>query len=108
NQPAPALVLPGAAFHWWSEGVGSTEHAVIMKFASGQGSDSQWFDWKPGFYQETIRVEWEKDTMEAVIPADLARALIRKGYARPMTDDETRAHRKRLGKLAGTPAIIVA
>jgi hypothetical protein len=56
--------------------------AVTMLFASGEGADSQWFDYKAGFYQPIIRVEWEKDVMDVILPPDTAEALIKRGYAR--------------------------
>lgn len=52
---------------------------------SGQGPDSQWFEYRPSFFGDIIRVEWDKDTMLADLPSEAANYLIKNGYARPST-----------------------
>jgi len=59
-----------------------------MRYASGQGSDTQWFDYRPAFFGDIVRVEWDKDTMFAALPKDTANYLVKHGYARPMTEQE--------------------
>ncbi|TAI61587.1 hypothetical protein [Bradyrhizobium sp. Leo170] len=77
---------------------------VVMLLASSQGEDSQWFDYRPGFYQDIVRVEWDKDTMQVVLPADVSDYLTRNGYARIMTNKEARAYNNGLGKAGADPA----
>lgn len=57
------------------------EARVTMLVVSGRGEDSQWFDYKPTFFSGSIRVEWEKETMNIILPSDVADALISRGYA---------------------------
>jgi hypothetical protein len=59
-----------------------------MQAVSGSSEDTQWFDYRPGFFTPVIRVEWDKGTMMAALPSDVAGYLLDKGYARPMTDVE--------------------
>jgi hypothetical protein len=66
----------------------SGQVGLVMLHVSGTDGDVQWFDYRPGFFSDIIRVEWDKDTMAAVIPADVADLLVRQGYARIMTEVE--------------------
>ena len=68
--------------------VAATETNVVMLVVSGTGPDTQWFDYRPAFFQPVIRVEWEKDTMFAALPNDVAGYLLSHGYARAMTEAE--------------------
>ena len=61
---------------------------VVMKQVSGQGTDSQWFDFRAGFFTPVTRVEWDLGTMHIVLPLTTADTLIRNGYARLMTSQE--------------------
>lgn len=61
---------------------------VVMNLVSGKGPDSQWFDFRPGFFSPITRVEWELDTMHIVLPQATADTLVRNGYARLMTSEE--------------------
>lgn len=63
----------------------SAETHVVMLISSGQGVDTQWFDYRPGFYQPITRVEWDQGTMSVVLPSDVAGYLLKQGYARLMT-----------------------
>ena len=63
-----------------------------MQIASGKGVDSQWFDYRPSFFSDPVRIEWDKDTMFAALPADTAGYLLSRGYARPMTESEVEAY----------------
>lgn len=65
-----------------------TDAYIVMNQVSGQGPDSQWFDFKAGFYAPVTRVEWELGTMHIVLPQTTADILIRSGYARLMTSQE--------------------
>ncbi len=56
---------------------------VTMLVSSGQGSDSQWFDYRPSFFTDIVRVEWDLDTMDVELPAHAADYLVRNGYAKP-------------------------
>lgn len=59
-----------------------------MLVVSGSGPDTQWFDYRPAFFQPIIRVEWELGTMFAALPDDVAGYLLSHGYARAMTEAE--------------------
>jgi hypothetical protein len=63
-----------------------------MQIASGVGTDSQWFDYRPTFFSDPVRVEWDKGTMFAALPPDTAGYLLNHGYARPMTEAEVEAY----------------
>jgi len=63
-----------------------------MLVVSGTGVDSQWFDYRPSYRSSVIRIEWEKDTMSILLPADIASYLMKNGYARALTEDETKEY----------------
>jgi hypothetical protein len=63
-----------------------------MQVVSGTGVDSKWFDYRPSFFSDPVRIEWPMDTMFAALPADVAGYLLFHGYARPMTDAEVEAY----------------
>jgi hypothetical protein len=67
---------------------------VVMLVASGETDEIKWFEYRPSFFGSTIRIEWEKDTMSAVLQADVANYLIEKGYARLMKASEVTAYNK--------------
>lgn len=54
---------------------------VRMLVSSGKGEDSQWFDYRPSFFGDIIRVEWDLGTMDAALHSDVAEFLIKHGYA---------------------------
>jgi hypothetical protein len=63
-----------------------------MLLKSGEGDDSQWFDFHMvGHGEPPLRIEWRKETMNAVIPENIAKFLVDRKYARAMTDEEVRA-----------------
>lgn len=64
------------------------ETHVIMLVKTGAEGDVQWFEYRPDFFGEITRIEWDKDTMSVALPADTAEHLIRHKYARPMTPQE--------------------
>ena len=64
------------------------ESFVVMLVTSGHGPDSQWFDYRPSFFANPVRVEWEKDTKNVALPEDVASFLVKGGYAREMTERE--------------------
>lgn len=68
--------------------VAAAETNVVMLVVSGSGPDTQWFDYRPAFFQPIIRVEWELGTMFAALPDDVAGYLLSHGYARAMTEAE--------------------
>ena len=59
---------------------------VVMLHVSGRDTEVQWFDYRPGFFSEIIRIEWESDTMEAVLPSDIAAFLVSRGHAKLAED----------------------
>ena len=72
--------------------VADTETFVVMQIVSAKGTDSQWFEYRPTFFADPIRVEWPDDTMFAALPPDTAGYLLNHGYARPMTEAEVEAY----------------
>ena len=52
----------------------------------------QRFEFQLTYFAPPITIEWHQGTMSVVLPADTAELLFRKGYARPMTDDEAEAY----------------
>ena len=67
---------------------------VVMLVASGQNDEIKWFEYRPGFFSPAFKIEWEKETMSAVLQADVANYLIEKGYARLMKASEVAAYNK--------------
>jgi len=63
-----------------------------MQIVTAKGPDSQWFEYRPTFFSDPIRVEWPDDTMFAALPTDTAGYLLNHGYARPMTEAEVEAY----------------
>jgi len=59
-----------------------------MLVVSGQGHDTQWFDYVTNYFAQPTRVEWDKGTMFAVLPSDTAGFLMTRNYARLMTEAE--------------------
>jgi hypothetical protein len=74
----------------------SGEVGLIMAVVTGKTEDSQWFDYRLSFFGNILRVEWDIDSMDAILPLDTAEVLIRNGYARFMTRSEARAYNNRL------------
>jgi hypothetical protein len=74
---------------------------VVMRLASGTAVDDdgvkfRYFEYKTAFFQPPMRVEWDADSMEAVLPAGVADFLVKNNYARPMTGSEVRAYNRGL------------
>ena len=65
-----------------------THVEVRMKVVSGKGEDSQWFDYRPGFFHDIVRVEWDLGTMDAALQTDAAEYLIRHGYAERLSPEQ--------------------
>jgi len=59
-----------------------------MLHSSGSNDDIKWFEYMPTFFGQSVRVEWDADTMFAALPHETAEWLIRNGYARPMSEAE--------------------
>jgi hypothetical protein len=69
------------------------EKLVVMLVSSGENDSSQWFEYRPSYFGEIIRVEWDKNAMgAAALPEDVANYLLGNGYARAMTDTEAKAY----------------
>lgn len=77
---------------------------VVMLRRTGVGTDPetglkfQYFDYVTRFFVPPMRVAWDVDTMEAVLPVETADYLVKNGYARVMTPHEVRAYNSMLGK----------
>jgi hypothetical protein len=72
----------------------------VMLVSTGKNPETQWFEFKTSYLPPApiVRVEWEADTMNVVIPADTATWLIKKNYARSMKASEARAYNNGLEK----------
>jgi hypothetical protein len=65
---------------------------VVMLQKSGTGPDSQWFEYKTGFYAPVTRIEWDLGTMSVELTEqNVVNYLVKNNYARLMTDDEAKA-----------------
>jgi hypothetical protein len=59
---------------------------VRMVRASGSDKETQWFEYRPAFNQEIVKVEWELDTMDVELDSGVADSLLRMGYATPIPE----------------------
>jgi hypothetical protein len=59
---------------------------VRMLRTSGLGEDSQWFEYRPAFTAEIVKIEWELDTMDVELDREVAESLLRMGYAAPVPE----------------------
>ena len=80
------------------------EVGVTMLHRSGEGEDSRWFDYVRHDFDDTQRVEWEKDSMSVVLPAQTADFLLRRKWARLMTEPEVQAYNRLGNEPAAPPA----
>jgi hypothetical protein len=73
---------------------------VVMLVVTGEDerSNIKWFAYRPRFFSDIIRIEWERDTMSVVLPVDVANQLIDRGYALPMMEREVRDYNRSLEK----------
>ena len=57
---------------------------VRMLRSSGRDNETQWFEYRPAFNADIVRVSWELDTMEVELDSGVAEQLVRVGYAAPL------------------------
>jgi len=57
---------------------------VRMLRTSGRNKEIQWFEYRPSFQADIIRISWELDTMEVELDTSVADYLLRAGYAAPI------------------------
>jgi hypothetical protein len=57
---------------------------VKMLRTSGSNETIQWFEYRPSFNVDIVRVEWELDTMDVELDSPVADYLLRAGYAAPI------------------------
>jgi len=77
----------------WNLAVDEEDVPVVMLYMTGEDDQVRWFTCSMDLFgYRTIRVEWEKDSMEAVIPKSIAKWLSdadnKRNYARLMTEAE--------------------
>ena len=70
----------------------------VMQVVTSGDDEIQWFQFVPSLFAPIIRIEWEQDTMNVVLPAAMADTLIKKGYARHMKASEAEAYNQSLDK----------
>lgn len=54
---------------------------VRMLRVTGETENTQYFDYRPSFMGDVIRLEWEKGTMDAEFDSSVTEYLLRSGYA---------------------------
>jgi hypothetical protein len=57
---------------------------VRMLRVSGRNKEIQWFEYRPSFRVDIVRIEWELDTMDVELDSPIAEYLLRAGYAAPL------------------------
>jgi hypothetical protein len=57
---------------------------VRMLRVSGKNKETQWFEYRPSFRVDIVRIEWELDTMVVELDTAIADYLLRAGYAAPL------------------------
>ena len=87
----PLALIPGQCPRTASGALG-----VVMLYVSRADEQAQYFTYRAGFFQPLLTVAWPLGTMQAILPETTAKALLMKGYARPMTDEEARAYNEGL------------
>ena len=72
----------------------------VMLVSTNHDTDIKWFDFKMTYLPPApvTRIEWDIDTMDVVLPVEVANWLIKNGYARLMTASEARTYNNRLEK----------
>lgn len=73
--------------------------------------DSAIFEFKTMDFAPTIRVEWPKDSPYALVDNDVAVVMVKRGWARHLTDEEANAYNEavdlHLASLSGAPPPVV-
>jgi hypothetical protein len=57
---------------------------VRMRRVTGKNKETQWFEYRPSFTADIVRISWELDTMDVELDAPIADYLLRAGYATPI------------------------
>jgi hypothetical protein len=57
---------------------------VRMLRVTGKSDTTQWFEYRPSFRVDVVRIEWELDTMDVELDSPVADYLLRAGYAAPI------------------------
>jgi hypothetical protein len=57
---------------------------VRMLRISGQDETTQWFEYRPSFLADLVRISWELNTMDVELDSPVADYLLRAGYAAPL------------------------
>ena len=88
-EPAPVFEpLSGSPPKTASGGIG----CVMLVKPNGQDQASQWFEFRSTVFSDVVRYAWDLGTSFAVFPVETANLLIKKGYARLMTEAEVKVH----------------
>lgn len=69
-----------------------TNTFLTMLIASGETDEIKWFSYRPTYFGEIIRIEWDRDSMVVDVPSEYAGYLLTHGYARTMTSEEIEAY----------------
>ena len=77
---------------------GNGDVGCVMQVVTSGDDEIQWFQFVPSLFAPIIRIEWEQDTMNVVLPKDMAETLIKKGYARHMKTSEAEVYNQTLDK----------
>jgi hypothetical protein len=74
--------------------VGVTMLIVPKEDIDSSGVIYRYFEYVAHFLHPAQRVEWDAESMQAVLPKDTAELLVKRGYARAMREDEVTAYNK--------------
>lgn len=62
--------------------------ALVMRARTGCNTSICWFQYRPSFQADAIRVEWNKDDTLVLLPPDIVNGLLRARYGRLPTQVE--------------------
>lgn len=67
------------------------DFAIVMRVRTGCNADICWFQYRPGFSADPVRVEWAPDDTILLLPKEVVVGLLRARYARLPTPEEVDA-----------------
>lgn len=59
---------------------------IRMLRVTGRDATTQWFEYRPSFMSDIIRITWELGTMDVELDAPVTDYLLRAGYAAPIPE----------------------
>lgn len=86
-----------------SDGIFETQSgnfAVLPVRTSGRDGETQWFDFKPASWEDTIRIRWPLRDKIAVIDQTYAMLMFNLGYGRTITEELADEWNERIEEIA--------